>query len=180
MWDPLDGNYALFIFEVGSICGSVMAGYCSDLVIVGKRKDIVCWLISLVLLVSIGLLLWGSPLDLEGSIASSLCLHHISYNVGMFFLGFGTNGPKSLIGLLVRESVPLEYFGIAGGILGLVGQVGSALAGHSLGTLLQSFGWNIFFPILFYVSSIFSASMFAFIFFKDKEESINGNKSKYE
>jgi sugar phosphate permease len=74
----------------------------------------------------------------------------------LFLIGMGVNGPKTLIGVSVRESVPSSAIGLAGGILGIIGQVGGAAAGVVLGFALQSYGWGIYMPLLF-ISAVLCA-----------------------
>jgi hypothetical protein len=47
----------------------------------------------------------------------------------LFFMGFGINGPKTLLGVMVRDLVPLEVSGTVGGIFGLIAQVGASVSG---------------------------------------------------
>ena len=47
----------------------------------------------------------------------------------LFFMGFGINGPKTLLGVMVRDLVPREVSGTIGGIFGLVGQLGASASG---------------------------------------------------
>lgn len=47
----------------------------------------------------------------------------------LFFMGFGINGPKTLLGVMVRDLVPIEVSGTIGGIFGLIAQVGASVSG---------------------------------------------------
>lgn len=47
----------------------------------------------------------------------------------LFFMGFGINGPKTLLGVMVRDLVPIEVSGTIGGIFGLIAQVGASISG---------------------------------------------------
>jgi hypothetical protein len=47
----------------------------------------------------------------------------------LFFMGFGINGPKTLLGVMVRDLVPHEVTGTVGGIFGLIAQVGASVSG---------------------------------------------------
>jgi MFS family permease len=67
----------------------------------------------------------------------------------LFLIGMGVNGPKTLLGVSVRESVPSSAIGLAGGILGIIGQLGGAAAGAVLGSALQTHGWGIYLFLLF-------------------------------
>jgi Major Facilitator Superfamily len=47
----------------------------------------------------------------------------------LFLMGFGINGPKTLLGVIVRDLVPREVSGTVGGIFGLISQVGASASG---------------------------------------------------
>lgn len=47
----------------------------------------------------------------------------------LFFMGFGINGPKTLLGVMVRDLVPIEVSGTIGGIFGLIAQIGASVSG---------------------------------------------------
>ena len=47
----------------------------------------------------------------------------------LFFMGFGINGPKTLLGVMVRDLVPIEVSGTIGGIFGLIAQIGASISG---------------------------------------------------
>ena len=68
------------------------------------------------------------------------------YQLALIFFGIGffINGPKTLLAMAVRESVPPKVSGTATGFLGLLGQVGSVIAGAPFGTLIEKYGWWIF------------------------------------
>lgn len=75
-----------------------------------------------ILLISETRLLYRALLEkFSGSLGlSRICL---------FFMGFGINGPKTLLGVMVRDLVPREVSGTIGGIFGLVGQLGASASG---------------------------------------------------
>ena len=47
----------------------------------------------------------------------------------LFIMGFGINGPKTLLGIMVRDLVPRGVSGTIGGVFGLVSQVGASASG---------------------------------------------------
>jgi sugar phosphate permease len=81
----------------------------------------------------------------------------------MLLVGVGASGPKTLIGLMVRDSVPVQHMGLAGGVLGFVGQIGGALAGRGIGSMLEVFGWRSFFPSLLGVAAVCSSVIVIFM-----------------
>lgn len=66
----------------------------------------------------------------------------------LFALGMGINGPKTLLSMAVRDAVPMEIAASAGGVFGLVGQVGASASGYGLGHALERYGWSSFVHIL--------------------------------
>jgi sugar phosphate permease len=86
--------------------------------------------------------------------------------VCMLVVGVGGSGPKTLIGLMVRNAVPGQYMGLAGGVLGFVGQIGGAVAGSGLGTLIQVYGWEAFFPTLLGVAGLCSGFIVVFMWYQ--------------
>ena len=143
--------------------GSLGCGILSDMSIVGYRKDLTCFIFSLVLLpvyFALFYATWNSTnyLHYEENVQYNFLL-----SVGVLLLGVGSSGPKTLLGLMVRNFVPATYIGLSGGLLGFTGQVGGALAGSGLGTLLQTHGWGCFIPILFFGAASCSASLLLFI-----------------
>lgn len=62
----------------------------------------------------------------------------------MFFIVMGISGPKTLIGMAMRDQVPNEATGIAVGVLGLFGQLGLSLAGSGLAIMIERYGWKVY------------------------------------
>ena len=54
----------------------------------------------------------------------------------LFIMGFGINGPKTLLGIMVRDLVPRGVSGTIGGIYGLVSQVGASVSGAGKNLIL--------------------------------------------
>ena len=67
-----------------------------------------------------------------------------------------------MCGLAVREMCDKNFAGTAGGLLGLAGQLGSAIAGYPLGLLADNYGWNSFY-ILLLSSSIIVILLFGIL-----------------
>jgi sugar phosphate permease len=68
--------------------------------------------------------------------------------VTFFCLAAAIHGPKTLIGIAIREAVPTEAAGMASGVVGVIGQVGSTLAGSGIAQALIIFGWASYSTIL--------------------------------
>ena len=47
----------------------------------------------------------------------------------LFLMGFGINGPKTLLGVMVRDLVPRGVSGTVGGVFGLISQIGASASG---------------------------------------------------
>ena len=62
----------------------------------------------------------------------------------LFALGLGINGPKTMLSMAVRDAVPREIAATAGGVFGLVGQLGASASGYGLGHALELYGWGSF------------------------------------
>lgn len=77
----------------------------------------------------------------------------------LLFLGAGISGPKTLIGIAIRDIVPADSAGVAGGVLGLCGQLGLTLAASGIALTLQTYRWSYFIYILL-VSSILLSGVF--------------------
>lgn len=169
--------------------GSLAAGVVSDWSLLDYRKDLTCLLFSSLLLPSYGLLVYtlalplslSLPLSVDSS-ADTRVLPSSASAPSMFFLatclalvGVGASGPKTLLGLMVRNAVPLQRMGLAGGVLGFVGQLGGAAAGRGLGSLVELQGWGVFFPTLLGVSGVCSGVIAVFMWYEKKT---NGVKSE--
>jgi sugar phosphate permease len=89
------------------------------------------------------------PLPVGVAEAAPLALR---FHLAFFCLAAAIHGPKTLIGIAIREVVPAEAAGMASGVVGVVGQLGSTLAGSGIAYSLQLFGWESFPSILWWVS----------------------------
>ena len=63
----------------------------------------------------------------------------------LFIMGFGINGPKTLLGIMVRDLVPRGVSGTIGGVFGLVSQVGASASGAGKKKSIFLFFISIFF-----------------------------------
>lgn len=82
----------------------------------------------------------------------------------LFLAGMGLNGPKTLLGVCVRDMVPSAINGTVGGLLGLVGQLGSILCGVMIGFFVDHVvnGWLLL-PYAYTLSLMVSIALLLWI-----------------
>jgi len=115
----------MFWFEVGGLIGSLLSGLISDLL--GKR-------------------LYVCSAFTFGAVPTIILLMDANASENFIFVlltlsGIGFNAPKTLCGIAAREVVTKRAQGTAGGIVGIIGQLGASLAGAPLGYVVEQFGW---------------------------------------
>lgn len=128
--------------QLGGLAGALLCGVAADSYFEGSL-DLFCFLFSLCLPLS----LFSLPTAIS-EIESSFPIFALAF----FFIVAAINGPKNLIGIAIREIVPSESAGMASGVVGVIGQLGSTLAGIGIATSLLHFGWDSYLVIL-YLSS---------------------------
>ncbi len=122
-------------FEIGGLCGSLVAGWASDKIFGGKRGPINV-LFSLAVVIGLASL-WLAPQN-SGWLDSTL----------MFVIGFLIYGPQMLIGMAAAELSHKKAAGSATGFIGWLAYLGAACAGYPLSVMMQSWGWEAFFIAL--------------------------------
>lgn len=134
----MQASVAATCFEIGGIAGSVAAGVVSDML--GGRRNLAA--LSFTALTLPGLvILWFLPTpDKENNDNVDPLTLFVGF-AALFELGFAINGPKTLCGIAAREMAHPHAAGIAGGLLGLAGQVGATISGYPLIALKESYGW---------------------------------------
>lgn len=73
--------------------------------------------------------LQNNTLALFQSVHGTFSGHIGAARICLFLMGFGINGPKTLLGVMVRDLVPREVSGTIGGIFGLISQIGASASG---------------------------------------------------
>lgn len=73
--------------------------------------------------------LQNNTLALLQSVHGTFSGHIGAARICLFLMGFGINGPKTLLGVMVRDIVPREVSGTIGGIFGLISQIGASASG---------------------------------------------------
>lgn len=129
----ITAGVCVFWFEIGGICGSIVAGWASDKI---GRRGPVSILFSLGVIFAV-LAFWASP---PGAV--------ILDSILLFITGFLIFGPQMLIGIIAAEISGKKAAGTASGFAGLLGYFGAASSGYPLGKMCQEYGWNSFFIAL--------------------------------
>jgi OPA family sugar phosphate sensor protein UhpC-like MFS transporter len=125
----------VFSFEIGGVCGSLVAGFASDRIFRGRRGPINV-LFSLGVIFAVAAL-WFSPAGMPT----------LDFAI-LFMIGFLIFGPQMLIGMAAAELSHKKAAGSATGFVGWIAYLGAATAGYPLGKMTQEFGWNGFFVSL--------------------------------
>ena len=107
--------------------GSMSAGAVSDMLLFQRRDVTSCVYAALCLPATLGVMLCTIvikhtpyPPTSNDSVSQVFSLSHMCLAVCMFCIGVGINGPKTLVGMCVREGVPAKRVGLIGGILGTI------------------------------------------------------------
>jgi sugar phosphate permease len=138
------------LVQLGGLAGALLCGVTADSYFQGAL-DLFCLLFSFCLPLS--LLVLPSPAT---ALASDMDTFLPVFALAFFFIVAAINGPKTLIGIAIREIVPPESAGIASGAVGVIGQLGSTLAGSGIASCLFHFGWDSYLLILYIASGIAS------------------------
>ncbi|WED24958.1 MFS transporter family glucose-6-phosphate receptor UhpC [Vibrio sp. JC009] len=134
-FDLITANSAISLFEIGGICGSLVAGWGSDRLFGGNRSP-------MNLLFSIGIFM---------SVAALWLMPMASFVVqaaGLFTIGFFVFGPQMLIGMTAAECSHKSSVGAATGFVGIFAYMGAAIAGYPIAVVLEYFSWSGFFMII--------------------------------
>lgn len=134
-------------FEAAGLVGGILAGWISDRIFKGRRGPIGTIYLFLLALALVGV--WVVPAG------------HPFFN--MVFLGlsgFLVYGPQVLAGVAVADFASKRAVGVATGLIGVVGYLGSAISGVGTGYIVDSWGWSGGF-VMFIVSSLVGAFFFA-------------------
>ncbi len=68
--------------------------------------------------------------------------------LALFFIGFGVNGPKTLVILELVELVPKQMCGTFTGVAGFFGQIGASYAGNFIAHTMIQEGWSSYVALL--------------------------------
>lgn len=132
-------------YEITGIIGGIAAGWISDRLFSGRRGPVS--VIYMLLLVACLFCLWYVP-------AGNQFLSTIT----MMALGFLIYGPQVLAGVASADIASKKAVGMANGLTGTFGYVGSGISGICVGWLADHYGWNGSF--IFLITSAFLSTFF--------------------
>lgn len=131
---------ALFWYEFAAIPGIILCGWLSDKYFASRRAPM-CVLYMIFVCIGIPLY-WFAP---AGNVLLS--------NISLMTIGFFIYGPVVLIGISAVDIAPKKAAGTAAGLTGLLGYVvGTMGANAGAGMVVDHFGWNSAFIMLFVAS----------------------------
>lgn len=135
----LDASSCMFWFEIGGIFGSLLAGWASDKIFLGRRNPI-----NVIYALLIPLVLYG--------FWSGSGVFYLRDASLIFLVGFLIFGPQMLIGMAAAELSHKNAAATATGFAGCFGYLGSASAGAPLGGVVSVYGWDHFFVVIGVIS----------------------------
>ncbi|MCB0460486.1 MAG: glycerol-3-phosphate transporter [Flavobacteriaceae bacterium] len=148
-------GWAYFAYEYAGIPGTLLCGWLSDKVFLGRRAPAIIIYMTLVMVAII--VYWQNPPG-----------HLLVDNIALISIGFLIYGPVMLIGVQALDLVPKKAAGTAAGLTGLFGYLGGALfANVAVGFLVDFWGWNAAF-ILFVVACLLAILFTSFTWNTEK------------
>lgn len=134
-------------FEIAGMVGGVAAGWISDNLFKGRRGPVSFFYMTGTVLCL--LYFWWVPsgMDLFNALA-------------MFAVGFLVYGPQVLVGVAAADFASKKAVGMAVGLTGTFGYLGSAISGICIGWIADNYGWDGGF-IFFIVSAILGCFFFS-------------------
>ena len=143
-------------FEIGGFFGIIIAGWASDKLFNGRRIPYMMY--SSLCLVITTTIFWLLPSTLP-----------ILDYVIMSCIGFFVFGPQLLVGLAAAEYVDKRAACTANGFAGGFAYVGAAFTGYPLGKIIDTWGWNGFFSVLF-ISSLATLLILLILMFQRRQK----------
>jgi sugar phosphate permease len=141
---PLMAAELTMFSELGGIAGSCLSGPVCDMLLRGDAVLYSALTSAFCGVACLGLLLPNSPPSLAATTESMSLSTAMILRFSLFFAGIFVNGPKTLLPLAMAKAAPVGRAGAYAGLLGLAGQVGSALSGTGIALLLEILGWVSF------------------------------------
>lgn len=140
-------GWQVAFFEIAGMLGGIAAGWASDQIFKGRRGPVSCiWMIGIIICL---FCFWFIP-------AGQSTLNAII----MMFIGFFVYGPQVLVGVAAADFASKKAVGMAVGLTGTFGYVGSAISGYGVGKIADVYGWSGGFAF-FTVSAILGTICFA-------------------
>jgi sugar phosphate permease len=143
----LTSGWQIAGFEIAGMMGGMAAGLISDKIFGGRRGP-VSTLYMLALTFSL-FYFWKVP-------AGSRMLDAFA----MFAVGFLVYGPQVLVGVAAADFATKKAAGLATGLTGTIGYIGSAISGVCVGMIADRWGWDAGF-IFFIVCALLGSGCFA-------------------
>jgi sugar phosphate permease len=85
---------------------------------------------------------------------------YFSMRCALFLVGFGMNGPKTLVALELQDIVPSRYYGTCAGTAGAFAQLASAYAGRHVALMIDEQGWCSLMALLAATTAVLAALLF--------------------
>jgi len=85
---------------------------------------------------------------------------YFTMRCALFMIGFGFNGPKTLVMFELVELVPKQLCGTLNGVAGFFGQVGATYAGTFIAHTIIQEGWCSFVALLTLASTVMAMLLF--------------------
>ena len=134
-------------YDIAGIFGGILAGILSDKFFKGYRgRAGFFFMLGISAAITF---LWLSPV---GSTWAHL--------IGMVGIGFMISGPQILVGVAAVDFSSKRTAGVASGLTGTIGYMGTAAAGAGFGALVEYCGWDYTFMVMS-VSTLVGAFFFA-------------------
>lgn len=137
----------LAAFEIAGLFGGLIAGILSDKIFQGRRGPV--GMIFLIFLSFFLGLVWLLPAG-----------HAILDALLLMMAGFMVYGPQVLAGVAVADFTSKRAIGVATGVIGVLGSIGTAVSGIGIGNIVDNYGWDYGF-LLFIGASLVGAVFFA-------------------
>lgn len=132
-------------FELAGMIGGIAAGWISDKFFSGRRGPVS--VIYMALLSGCLFYLWCIPAG-----------NHLMNALAMMALGFLVYGPQVLAGVAAADFASKKAVGMANGLTGTFGYLGSGLSGICVGWIADHYGWGGGF--IFFIVAAFMATFF--------------------
>jgi sugar phosphate permease len=132
-------------YELAGIPGGFIAGWASDRFFSGRRGPVS--VVYMALLTACLFYFWWVP---ASNLAMNACV--------MMAVGFLVYGPQVLAGVAAADFASKKAVGMANGLTGTFGYLGSALSGLCVGRIADHYGWSGGF--VFFIAASFLATFF--------------------
>lgn len=143
------------LFEMGGAVGNLCAGLGSDRFFKARRNPVN----AIFLLIGLSVLILLSVIS---SMNFSISLGYWIFAGAVFALGFSIFGPQLLIGVAAAELTHKKAAATATGFIAIGAYTGAALTGYPLGLVIDNWGWEGCFVVLFFsclIPTIITLSM---------------------